>query len=388
MSSRGLPRDRVRRYHGRMVGHSNRSWARSVGPLHVLVLLGASACGGTTAGGDAGSDGARGVVCGSVTCDVGDVCCNASCGICTAPGGTCTELACTDAGTDGGTVSEDAGVSCGDATCAPGELCCPGCGGVMTCEDGAGCPDVTCAPSCSPTEPCAADEYCEMADGSCGNGICKPRPTGCPRDCPGVCGCDGAEYCNACNARAAGTDVALDGTCAPPACVAMDARGEGTCPGTLGFAFDGTRCVGIHCACAGADCDSLYATSGDCEAAYAHCSGSSTSCGGFVGASCARGEFCDYAPDALCGATDASGTCMPSPTDCAGMPSAPVCGCDGVTYDNACEAHRAGVDDASAGACAPPPDDCRTTGCPSGSTCTNCFGVGWTCLPDGMFCAF
>ncbi len=46
---------------------------------------------------------------------------------------------------------------------------------------------------------------------------------------------------------------------------------------------------------------------------------------------------------------------MPVPADCTGQPVAPVCGCDGMTYANACEAHLAGVDDASPGACAPPP---------------------------------
>ncbi|MFT3764644.1 MAG: hypothetical protein QM820_03865 [Minicystis sp.] len=60
--------------------------------------------------------------------------------------------------------------------------------------------------------PCAADEFCAFDPaGSCGNfdltGVCTPKPGGCPADCPGVCGCDGQFYCNACGAHAAGTDV-------------------------------------------------------------------------------------------------------------------------------------------------------------------------------------
>jgi hypothetical protein len=34
------------------------------------------------------------VQCGAVTCDPGQVCCNASCGICTPPGGACTQQIC------------------------------------------------------------------------------------------------------------------------------------------------------------------------------------------------------------------------------------------------------------------------------------------------------
>lgn len=317
----------------------------------------AIACGGTGGGGeDAGSDGARGVPCGAVTCGVGDVCCNASCGICTAPGGSCTTEECVDAGSgaDAGVPREDAGASCGAATCASGELCCPGCAGAMTCEPGPSCPDVTCAPECSPSQPCGEGEYCEMPDGTCGGGACKPGPMGgCPRDCPGVCGCDGVEYCNACNARSAGTDVALDGRCAPSGCEAMDARGEGVCAVILGFAFDGTRCVGIHCSCVGDDCSALYATSDACESAYARCI--FPTCGGFIGTVCADDGWCDYPADEYCGFADGSGVCRPRPADCAGEPSGAVCGCDGTTYASACEAHRAGVDDASSGPCAPPP---------------------------------
>ncbi len=38
--------------------------------------------------------GQTGPKCGSVTCDVGQECCNESCGICTEPGGACIQIAC------------------------------------------------------------------------------------------------------------------------------------------------------------------------------------------------------------------------------------------------------------------------------------------------------
>ena len=39
-------------------------------------------------------DGSQGEPCGAVTCDVDQVCCNASCGICAPPGVSCTTVEC------------------------------------------------------------------------------------------------------------------------------------------------------------------------------------------------------------------------------------------------------------------------------------------------------
>jgi hypothetical protein len=65
---------------------------------------------------------------------------------------------------------------------------------------------------------CPAGEFCAYASpGTCGNadggGVCKPAPAGCTDDCPGVCGCDGKIYCNACSANAAGVDVSTSSAC-------------------------------------------------------------------------------------------------------------------------------------------------------------------------------
>ncbi len=65
-------------------------------------------------------------------------------------------------------------------------------------------------------KPCAADEWCDLP-GGCGfpdaTGTCKKRPQGCPTDCPGVCGCDGAFYCNTCGANQVGSDTGTDTAC-------------------------------------------------------------------------------------------------------------------------------------------------------------------------------
>lgn len=136
---------------------------------------------------------------------------------------------------------------------------------------------------------CSDDEYCDYPDDAmCGatdqSGTCEPRPEACQEDCPGVCGCDGKFYCNDCIAAQAGVDVDPNASCTEPA-----------------------------------------------------------PCGGIAGAVCGANEYCDYPDDAMCGADDQTGDCLPipefCPEDCPG-----VCGCDGQFYCNACNAAQEGVD--------------------------------------------
>lgn len=62
---------------------------------------------------------------------------------------------------------------------------------------------------------CPADQWCDM--GGCdfddSFGLCRDKPQGCFTDCPGVCGCDGKFYCNACMANAAGVGVSKSTQC-------------------------------------------------------------------------------------------------------------------------------------------------------------------------------
>jgi hypothetical protein len=76
-------------------------------------------------------------------------------------------------------------------------------------------------------------------------------------------------------------------------------------------------------------------------------------CGGLAGFACAPGLYCSFAPDAMCGAADQTGTCAKIPEVCTEQYD-PVCGCDDKTYSNACDAGRAGVSVGKKGECAPP----------------------------------
>ncbi len=165
---------------------------------------------------------------------------------------------------------------------------------------------------------CGEGFYCQAAGNSCGanpgsrrlSGACAPRPEACHMLFAPVAGCDGEVYGNACLAAGAGVNVFIEflqeGTDLP----VDDSEPDAPAPDP-----------------SGAECQ------------YASAQEAATVCG--------EGAFCQ-APDVGICADSAgfeggvSGTCALRPEVCA-LIYAPVRGCDGETYQNACTAAGAGV---------------------------------------------
>ena len=78
-------------------------------------------------------------------------------------------------------------------------------------------------------------------------------------------------------------------------------------------------------------------------------------CGGPEKIACNSALFC-HLPDGQCSAPDAAGTCAKAPDFCMRV-SRPVCGCNGKTYPNECEARKAKVAIDTTGACKKAPAD-------------------------------
>jgi hypothetical protein len=148
----------------------------------------------------------------------------------------------------------------------------------------------------TPARPCPRGTICDIADANCrpegATGTCvskKRAARRCRNDPYPVCGCDGRTYRTHCGARKAGVAVAF-----------------------------------------GLRCDVL--------------------CGGPDRIPCGPGQYCHSM--LRCDGADAFGACLPNGEPCdAGLPSLPVCGCDGTTYASTCELIAAGVPRRHYGSC-------------------------------------
>ncbi len=207
-------------------------------------------------------------------------------------------------------------VECQAITCKPGDVRAAGDGcntcscrsssatnlgrGYWTCTNDACGAAVPTGEACGFFEgSCNAGEYCAFSPAeACSSldapSICITQPSECTSEDVPVCGCNGTTYTNRCEAARAGTGI----------------RDMGPCPRT----------------------------------------GDPIACGGRAGDTCSADEFCAYAVGDRCGESDVEATCKPRPAECIGV-DAPVCGCDGQTYANACEAAKAGTGMLSEGAC-------------------------------------
>jgi hypothetical protein len=80
--------------------------------------------------------------------------------------------------------------------------------------------------------------------------------------------------------------------------------------------------------------------------------GEGETCGTIAGLACDQGLFCKH-EDGTCDVIDGAGQCMAIPLGCPDNFD-PVCGCDGQTYGNECEASVAGVSLDHRGECQTP----------------------------------
>ncbi len=176
-------------------------------------------------------------------------------------------------------------------------------------------------PECSSNADCGDTGYCFSQEGCDTPGTCRERPVFCTLEFQPVCGCDGNTYGNACAAAAAGVNVVREGACVV----------DGGCNSNT-------------------DCS---------DADY-----------------CFSEEGCD-----------APGTCQPKPAFCT-REFRPVCGCDGRTYGNACEAAAAGVNVRQEGACLSEGECTSNSDCPGSEYCLftrGCGGSGF-CQSRPEFC--
>ncbi|AKF05681.1 hypothetical protein [Sandaracinus amylolyticus] len=266
-------------------------------------------------------------------------------------------------------------------------------------EGGACCrqPDDTCASSECGAAPDVATWICE--DGRVGGFTGR-----CLRDAAGACGWEIV-------------DCPRGDACEPAECGPAPGAPAITCPdGSIGG--NTGRC--------------LRAADGTCGWEHRECP-STVACGGLTPepVDCGEGRYCAWTLENMCGAFDAQGVCRdrPDASSCAAIDAAPVCGCDGTTYQNDCYAAAAGQSAFSSGPCggyvecdpslvacdALPgpcpegqvrsvsgvcwgecveadrcrPSDCRRAGCESGYSCEACLapeGAVYTCIPEGAAC--
>ena len=216
--------------------------------------------------------------------------------------------------------------------------------------------------------PCGSNEFCDwQPSANCGRadlpGVCRDVPTFCTREFRPVCGCDGQTYSNRCSANAAGVSVEFDGECQP------DCNLPGACGAPLRrptiMCTDGS--VGGNTGNCLLDEDT-----NTCEWEIRTCP--QQACGSRGLPQCPSDQYCAYDEAAQCGRTDRPGVCRVRSEICPQV-AAPVCGCDGRSYGNACMAGSHGISVDYDGLC-------------QGSEGDGCGGISGAQCGEGLVCDY
>jgi hypothetical protein len=167
-----------------------------------------------------------------------------------------------------------------------------------------------------------------------------------------VCGCDGLTYGSDCLRRSARVQKSSDGPCpttecgGPCDCYAtrpFAAQCPLLCPSCGNFwTCENERCI-EHCGMIPLDLCAALCTDNE---------------------QCPSGEYCQK-PIGHC---DGLGACRPRPEQCPDVVD-PVCGCDGRTYSNECDAGNLGITIAHRGECRPRCGTIAGIPCPQGQFC-------------------